>query len=105
MSGSNGRSTAKWAALGIGMLMAMLVLTVGSRRLIAEEEQAAAPQAPAASSNRSTRAAHAGGGASSSKSTGTSAKLDKIIEHQEQILAKLDDVLKELQIVKIRATR
>ena len=104
MSGSNGRGATLWAALGIGMLMAMLALTLGSRRLVAEEEQAASPETSAARNDRSTRAG-AGGGASSSKSAGTSAKLDQIIEHQEQILAKLDDVLKELQIVKIRATR
>jgi hypothetical protein len=36
---------------------------------------------------------------------GLNAKIDKIINNQEQILKKLDDMAVQIQIVKVRATR
>ncbi len=38
-------------------------------------------------------------------SAGLSSKLNKVISNQEKILQKLDDMAKQIQIVKIRATR
>jgi len=36
---------------------------------------------------------------------GVEAKLDRILQRQEEILQRFDEVMKELQIVKIRATQ
>jgi hypothetical protein len=38
-------------------------------------------------------------------STDLSSKLNEVISNQEEILQKLDDMAKQIQIVKIRATR
>ena len=43
--------------------------------------------------------------ASETSTIGLDAKLDKIVNNQEQILQKLDDMAAQIQIVKIRATR
>jgi peptidoglycan hydrolase CwlO-like protein len=43
--------------------------------------------------------------ASDDSPTGLNAKLDRVLNNQEQILKKLDDITAELKIVKIRATR
>jgi len=37
--------------------------------------------------------------------TGLSSKLNEVISNQEEILQKLDDMAKQIQIVKIRSTR
>jgi hypothetical protein len=47
---------------------------------------------------RSTRSSETGGAAK------IEAKLDQILGNQERILARLDEVMEELKIVKIRAT-
>ena len=107
--------------IGAALAAALVGMAVGAIRLRAEEEEQPQPameqaesQPPAeqpAPATHSTRAARGTGGTTSSSrgSTGSAAKLaeklDRVIEEQEKILARLDDVMKELQIVKIRATR
>ena len=53
-----------------------------------------------ADTSRSSRAASSDSG----REARIEAKLDQILANQEQILAKLDAVMEELKIVKIRAT-
>ena len=88
-----------------------IILCVGAfwmRTNLSRAEEEAVPTRsnrsshPAASqgsdTNRSTRTSETGGAAR------IEAKIDQVLANQERILARLDDVMKELQIVKIRAT-
>jgi hypothetical protein len=43
--------------------------------------------------------------ANEDSAAGLSAKIDKVLANQQQMLKKLDDITAELKIVKIRATR
>ena len=53
-----------------------------------------------ADTSRSTRAASSDSG----REARIEAKLDQVLTNQDQILAKLDEVMEEVKIVKIRAT-
>ena len=98
-TGHPGRRLIVLAVLSVGALWA------GAAASRAEEEavpsrssRAAEPAASHAAAGRSTRAPEASGAAK------IDAKLDQILANQERILSRLDEVMEELKIVKIRAT-
>ena len=81
-----------WAGTGLSRAEEEAVPTHSSR----SAHPAAASQS--SDTDRSTRTSETGGAAR------IEAKIDQLLANQERILARLDDVMKELQIVKIRAT-
>ena len=77
-------------------------ITVSPQQNQDESGMTAAPSAePAPPSSKKTKA-----GSQSSKATDAKLeqRLNEILDHQQQILKRLDDVMEELRIVKIRAT-
>ena len=86
---------------GWAIVAGLLLAAAGVARALAEE---AAPT----TSSRTSHAAAAPASRSTSAGAVTpkmlEAKLDEILDNQQKILKRLDEVMAELQIVKIRAT-
>lgn len=76
----------------------------------ADDEQSAETQSTASTTARRSRSSRTAAGKSAQATEQTidekllNEKLDQILENQEQILKRIDDVMAELQIVKVRAT-
>ena len=71
------------------------------------EEEVAPTRSSRSGGSASTRAADTGRSSRAPETGATArveAKLDQVLANQEQIMARLDQVLEELKIVKIRAT-
>ena len=80
---------------GLGLLLA-LGLGLHAAGFAQDEETAARSTRP----RSATRSSQQGGGADAK----LDAKLDEILANQQRILARLDEVMEELKIIKIRAT-
>lgn len=100
----------QWPRASRGVLLALVCAgafwVVASLSRAAEEETAPTHSTRAgrtttpqmADTNRSTRTSDTG------RAARVEAKLDQVLANQERILARLDEVMEELKIVKIRAT-
>ena len=85
--------------MAVGLIAALLVGALAHAGLRAAEEEAASGSRP-----RRTSRSSAGKSASKLDERRIDQKLDEIIENQQKILKRFDEVMEELRIVKIRAT-
>ena len=92
MEGRSRRGAAWWQPLGLALVVSIGVWLKTT--------------APAEGQARSSRRSAGDGGETSAQAdTATlEAKLDQILQNQEQIFQRFDQVMEELRIVKIRAT-
>ena len=86
--------------LGVGVVLGLLA--VGGPLQAGEADAPTAPSRSSRASSSGSGGHAAGGGATSVQ--GLEAKLNEILDKQQQILTRLDEVMSELQIVKVRAT-
>ena len=84
-------------AMVVGLVAVSWAISVG-----AAEEVQVPSKSSRALANTSSKSSHPSGGTTSVQSL--EAKLNEILEKQQQIMARLDEVMSELQIVKVRAT-
>ena len=90
------RAPSAWWLIVSGLVVVLSFSVLGEAELA--EEQATTRN------TRSSRTSSARETASTRQETTVEGMLEKILANQQRILARLDEVMKELQIVKIRAT-
>ena len=98
------RNPSGWRIAAPLALVAVLAAGLG---VLPPGGRAAEEPEPSDRSSRPRRAANASSKSPASRAATSSldAKLEQVIQHDQQILAKFDAIMAELQIVKIRATR
>ena len=80
----------------------LLILAMGVSLWMSADACAEEDASPPSTSSRSSHPSRVGdpGG----ESTAIEAKLNKILDNQQRILARLDEVMEELGVIKVRAT-
>ena len=78
-------------------LILVIIVATGGAVVLAEE--------PSPSAQPSARSSRATSSESKSGNDKLERKLDQILEHQQAILHKFDDVMEELRVIKIRASQ
>ena len=88
--------------VGVGVVLGLVAIG-GPLQVGAADDAPAVPSRSSRASSSAPSGGHAAAGGATSVQ-GLEAKLNEILEKQQQILTRLDEVMSELQIVKIRAT-
>ena len=96
MSNRRGPTARRWRIAVTGLLATGLALGawLTTQTLAQDEDEARVP-------SRATRRSPSAAG----KNTGLQGKFEKAFANQQAMLTRLDEIMAELQIIKIRATR